>query len=662
MHSSVSNRQSAPAIRRLLTAECRLPFSLLAAVVACLLAGPIVQRAAGDVFGDINVSAVAGPQVNNSSHGYAEHRFRVANRSTSRDHQVTLVMPAEAYGGGGYYVRSMSRSVTVRAGASAEVTLWQPALPVRGWGVAVFIDGREHKNRLSVNADNHGQSLAYRWSSGVSPRCLLVSRDVNPQFMNSVSSALSGSMVTTSSSPTFAPTPVGTQYEPARAESAVSEWSTHWLGYSRFDMVAVSADDMARAPAALASALWQYVEAGGVLFVAGKWETTLPAGPPRDAGGEDPFSDKKGPFRVYTVGFGVCIHAETNDGGKGWDASAWGALRNAIDQTAGPFGSMYSPAQANKVFPVVDDLSIPARGLFVLMLVFAVVIGPVNLFVLKRMRRKILLLVTAPALSGLAAASLFVYALVAEGLEGHARVSAVTLLDERQHRATTLGWSAFYSPLTPGGGLRYSPETEVTPQYGSDGYYYQNGGHGVALDWSDDQHLSGGWMSARVPLHLSLRSSQVRRERIEVHRGADGGLTAVNGLGAAVKSLWVADAEGNVFIAAGVAPGAEVKLEPNHGSVRLNTGTELRAFYSRGQWQNGAGGVATDWWKLLPKSGYVAALDSAPFVDPGLPSAEHGRDASVVIGILREPLATAAGPVAGVDGAPQDTQPAAPAP
>src|SRR5205807_2362189 len=102
----------------------------------------------------------------------------------------------------------------------------------------------------------------------------------------------------------------------------------------------------------------------------------------------------------------------------------------------------------------------------------------------------------------------------------------------------------FYSPLTPGDGLHFGPETELTFQggediyYGKRGYGYEEeprgGGKAFTLDWSIDQHLARGWVSARLPAHFRLRKSEVQRERVTVHRDKDGNLSAVNGLGAEI--------------------------------------------------------------------------------------------------------------------------------
>src|SRR5690606_9946427 len=131
---------------------------------------------------------------------------------------------------------------------------------------------------------------------------------------------------------------------------------------------------------------------------------------------------------------------------------------------------------------------------------------------------------TTPAIAALFSVGVFGYAVVAEGWDAHARTEALTLLDQTSRRATTLGWIAFYSPLTPSGGARFSNATELAPQVSS----WDDEGRAYDLDSTNDQHLAAGWIAARVPAHFQLRKSERRRERLAVSRDGQGRLVVVN--------------------------------------------------------------------------------------------------------------------------------------
>src|SRR5262249_41205914 len=53
------------------------------------------------------------------------------------------------------------------------------------------------------------------------------------------------------------------------AEFPVTDWSPHWLAYSRYDGIAITGDELRKMPSAVQSALWQYVECGGCLLILG---------------------------------------------------------------------------------------------------------------------------------------------------------------------------------------------------------------------------------------------------------------------------------------------------------------------------------------------------------------------------------------------------------
>jgi hypothetical protein len=163
------------------------------------------------------------------------------------------------------------------------------------------------------------------------------------------------------------------------------------------------------------------------------------------------------------------------------------------------------------------------------------------------------------------------------------------------------------------------------------------------VDWTHDQHLAGGWVSARVPVHFMVRKSQTRRERIVV-RSSPAGLVAVNGLGADIRKLWVADGDGKVYYAQDIIKGAEVPLAPEPGGRRVEGPT---ARNGRGVAKAGAlrSAFATNWagnvnafignpTKYLRPGTYIALLDGTPFIAEGLKGAKPRKSRSVVYGIM----------------------------
>src|SRR5262249_51974873 len=153
-------------------------------------------------------------------------------------------------------------------------------------------------------------------------------------------------------------------------------------------------------PATIQTALWQYAEAGGVLLILGGG-VKLPEGWRRRQSETPGLID-------CAAGFGVSAAIADSNYHK-WPRDRWDNLAGEWRMTATPFGHVRSVADANQLFPVVDDIGIPVRGLFILMIVFALTIGPANLLVLGRLKRRLWLLWTVPALSLLTCAAVFGY-------------------------------------------------------------------------------------------------------------------------------------------------------------------------------------------------------------------------------------------------------------
>jgi hypothetical protein len=609
--------------------------------ILLLLAGWFVLAAparASVVFGDIVVSPEPVP-AGDSKHGYIEYGVSVTNRSAREAHEVTLTIPKNKYSTPDHHIRSIFRSVQVGPSSTVRVALLQPAMTLAEQGLQVAIDGRIQPQDVSIALHNDRSEWNVHYGASYNAPFILVSRRVSPNF-----EALSGARtdgwtwLRKGEKPSEegreaprGPIPAGggaeaptTGFQWYRAETPVTAWSTSWLGYSCYDGVVVTAADVGDMPLGVRSAVEQYVECGGTLVVLGPWQV--------------PASWEQGQTRdkstIYYTGFGECLVSRETDPEK-WGRKDWHALAISWSGSAVPFQKVRTVADANQLFPVVENLSIPVRGLFILMLLFVVLIGPVNLFTLSKKKRKIWLLWTVPAISLVTCGVVLGYMIVSEGWHGHARAEGLTVLDETSRRAATLGWTGFYSPLTPGDGLHFGADTELTPQLATHGYYRRSGGSARTLDWTHDQHLATGWVTARVPAHFMLRKSEARRERVTVHRGRDGSLRLVNGLGADIDRLWLASKRGTIYTAAHVPAGGKAVLvrRPELGTAAGEVDT-LRTFF-RGDWTTLDQTLTTAPRDHLRPGCYVAALDGAPFIEPGLKGS--GRQArSVVYGIMKE--------------------------
>jgi hypothetical protein len=429
------------------------------------------------------------------------------------------------------------------------------------------------------------------------------------------------------SAPSYLPGRVNADsVESLRAESPVSEWSENWLAYSPFEAIVLNAADMNSLSPAVLAAIGDYLSAGGNVVLSGK--TDLPAAwhPAQKKNLRDGVE--------FDVGFGRCF-AFRSENPAMLDAKSVQTLRDAVRETARYWQTLPADSgAANAAMPVVENIKIPTRGIVVIMLAFIIVIGPVNIYLLNRRQRRTWMLWTIPAISFATTLIVFAYSLLREGVTPDTRIAGLTLIDQTSHHATTIGATAFYCPLTPSSGLHFEFGTEATPLV-SRGY---GSGTSREMDWTQSQHLTRGWISARVPAHFHLRKSETRRERIQVVN-ENGKLQIVNGLSAPIKSLWVADADMNVYQATGVAAGEKAGLIPSlQSSPSEKSGANglLREITYAARPDSLDANAA----KFLTPNSYLAVLDGNPFIENALGAAaspKRTKSSAVVFGILEAP-------------------------
>lgn len=572
------------------------------------------SAASGNVYGEVEVSLVSEPPTP-STHGYAEVWIRITNRSTTTAHEVRLTLPKHTYYSGSDILRAVSRTVTIEPGKTVRVSLSYPEQhSLEGEGVSVVIDGRKQEDALPVRMATYS---SHRYGHSPSDKLILRSRSVDTRFMDWMEIALARN-----------PTKASSRTSSTRVavpEQPVAEWSPNWLGYTRYDGVVIAANDYRGMPTEVRGAIEQYVECGGSLLIIGTG-VNLPKGWKQE-------HDKDG-LKRYSAGFGECFVSATDP--SEWDDGPAVALHDSWTRSRTPWYGQRDPIDANRQFPVVENLQVPVQGLLLLMVLFAVIIGPVNMVLLNRYKRRLWLFLTVPLISLVTCVSIFGYMLVSEGWSGKSRIEGITFLDENTHRASSLGWEAFYTPVQPRDGLRFSTGTEVSYQNGNDRYSHgrRDSNTSRTIDWNGEQILAAGWLTPRVPSHFVVRKGEYRRERMTITTPAGGQPEVVNGLGADVSQFWYVDASGKMYQARNVQAGGRATLEP--ASIPHSGAKEsLRIIYAS-DWSTIVNRMENEGVHYLQPRSYMAILDAAPFLDEGLAGVSNSRQRSVVIGLLKE--------------------------
>lgn len=596
------------------------PRAFVLSLLIALLA-PVSVWAAD--FGDIAVQVEAITD-SGKGHDYDEYRATISNRSPSKTRQVTLLLAREFDRLVGQGIREIRRTVEVAPAATVTVSLFAPRLAPESGEVAVIIDGQRQRDAVIID---YARTSAWTRHARDNAQ-LLISAGVSQSNLMNHEALLTGF----NNSETGESDVAYLSYK-----SPLAEWSRHWLAYVQFHGVLVTADELRAAPEEVRMVLLRYVEAGGTLVVLGAWP--VPAawqGRRQIIGDGETLGEaqaktgaKVGPdVPRYFIGFGELIVTGAVDP-RQIASLQWAELNQDWQQARIKQSDYYDLAAINRAFPVVTRIGIPVRGLFVLMFLFVIVIGPVNLLWLARRRRKIWMLWTVPLLSLLTCLAVSGFAFFSEGWSATARTESLTILDETAHRATTIGWTAFYAPVTPSDGLHFSYDTELRPQLI---HYRSYGRSNRVLDWTNDQHLVTDWVTARVPAYFKLRKSEVRRERMSIRQEANGEVSVVNGLGAQISQFWWANGDGKIYGVKNIAAGAPAKLEllPGRATGAVNS---LRGLLGSDDWPAQIKVMEEDAYQYLRPGSYLAVLEANPFVEAGLENVKTRQARAVVYGI-----------------------------
>lgn len=559
------------------------------------------------------------PSFERTTHGYVQYQLRIVNHSPK-----THVISLNKLGSGGYgehVIRELARTVTIAPQGEMTVDLMLP--PISGGYdnlVSVTIDGIAQDNGVFIMHQEHGLVDGY-YSSGEKFRAtVLMSKQVKGDLgtlMNDYLQKIS------EKKKHYSHGAKNNQVDFKKGERPIHLWGHQWLGYSRVDGIMLATKEIGGAPRSVYDAIANYVSCGGLLVLVGE--------------GAFPFENittvsSQEAYEVASLGLGQLIRINETDVTQ-WSNGLFKFLDNAFQKSKNPFAKIKKVEAANKQFSVIENLDIPVKGMFTLILIFSFVMGPLNLFTISKKGKRMRLFWTVPLLSIMATCSIAVYAICAEGLGGHVRSCTFTLLDQQSHRASTFGILGYYFPMTPGEGLRFDVATEITPQLAKTGY--RDSGKSLEVDWTNGQHLKAGWISSRVPTHLQYRRSQMRRERIELKQSPQG-LTLINGLGGQLADIYVMDFDGNLYHNKDVTAGATVTLTPLDQSVP-KTLSITNDLYLK-DWFKLSSNLEKPFAFLKPGTYVVKMIGNAPFIEVGIDDVVDQNLESYVYGIFEREI------------------------
>jgi hypothetical protein len=389
---------------------------------------------------------------------------------------------------------------------------------------------------------------------------------------------------------------------------------TSWLGYTSLRAVVIGPTEWQLLTDAQKDALLTWTASGGdLIFVDGDPGALLPGGQKPPAGAGEPA------VRAYFFGR---IHRPTSASiaASGLASVLSAAEKMQDDNWALPanrardWGSI---AARGFRLPIPGVDGVPARAYLSILIVFSLLIGPVNYWFLWRRQQQVLLVLTAPLVSAVFIVLLGGYVLAGEGLGVRGRAVTFTMLDQVRKQAATRGSVSLYAAgMTPSGGLRFPRDVAVFA-LGPDG---TGSRERQSLDLTDAQRFSAGVIQARSPTNLEEIGFRPARERLSFSREA-GGMSVVNGLGVTVSALLYRDGD-TVYTLAGPLPsgGKEIlKTAARGASNMVPSGLPLSSRF-------------VHLVENQPAGSYLAVLERSPFWDPGVSTIVERGSFHLVIG------------------------------
>lgn len=318
-------------------------------------------------------------------------------------------------------------------------------------------------------------------------------------------------------------------------------YSPFWQVYLPARQVFVTGITYQRLPPQAREALRRYCVSGGHLLITDLDAQYWPAQEP---------SQTEERLRVWPVGQGLLSVLDT----AGLDKNQPLPLGLITPPTGETLNLLFGKNTGNNlqqmrmVMPITGVGRISQTLVLPLMIVMSLLLGPALMIVLKRRGQLTHYLWLAPLGCLLFSAGMVAIAIGAEGTTPYWSSATFTILDQRQQEAYTIGRHGFYTalferPLKFPADAAVINECYADQQDASDFHYGPEG-----------QILGSGWLRSRIPLYIKSYRVSRARERILVNMGPEGRPEVTNGLGVAVRQLWLRTDEG-WFSLAGLNPG-----------------------------------------------------------------------------------------------------------
>ncbi|MBK8096776.1 MAG: hypothetical protein IPK26_06695 [Planctomycetes bacterium] len=389
---------------------------------------------------------------------------------------------------------------------------------------------------------------------------------------------------------------------PAILPRLPGELPNDWALLSGFDLILV--DGASKLSAEAMEVLRRYAFAGGRLVV-GRADR-LPPGPLATACAQLDVPGRIGLGRLAVVGQ---LTAEFAD-------QVQPMFAGKLDAASGPAPAGFWSSLA------IPGLGKPPVKVFLLViLAFAVLMGPVNMGWLRKRRRPLLALVTVPAIGLGTTALILGYGFFHDGFGIRGVQRSLSLLDQRSHEAASVAARTVFAGLAPDR-LDLPAGTVLSAP---------------RLVFGDDGHMDGGTLPSRTPTVLTTAWQGTARQRLRFRQVADDTLEVLTdtelrpaaGTPMFVRlpdGTWFHGTDGRLQRLAGnkVRP-AWQRLAERLGELETDPDLEPSNWSTTGERQKSfANYVQQQFGGMLEPGSYLLLSDAAPWApDHGLRATWH---------------------------------------
>ncbi|MFT4709877.1 MAG: hypothetical protein ACI9D0_000868 [Bacteroidia bacterium] len=397
-------------------------------------------------------------------------------------------------------------------------------------------------------------------------------------------------------------------------EVSYDNMSVNWESYSSLDLVLLDVSSGLPGGPEL-KALMEWSRLGGVVMFSGRDVNQVLAGvnDVRDWL-EDRFlvhesGSGANSVRAYQCGFGrVLVHSDSGllDAPEAMEA-VMVSLRSEVrtDWTPSPRGSRGSGSGLSPEITGVGVL--PYRTFVTLMVLFAICVGPLNFWYMRKKGTPARLIVSIPAVAMFASILILAYGFLGQGISVRTDSHTVTLLDQRTGLVSTADSRAVFAGIAPGRGLVPGQGTGIFPM-GVDLVNRESAIYNI--DHGSATAYTAGFLPSRVQVRQAVLTSRTSHLRLDFD-SSSGGLLVRNALGVAVHELQVHGEDGTWYELgdAELDVGGEARLSPLDGAPIPGKPVWFERDEER-LWQFHPTDLAT-----LPTGTFSAKLEQDPFTD-----------------------------------------------